>query len=408
MGFNWIYLNPFHQPGFSGSLYAVKDYYRLHPLMQGDAESPPAELLRSFVRAACERDLHVMMDFVINHTSKDSLLVDEHPEFFLRTKDGALVSPSAIDPADARKVTVWGDLAEIDYTPRPARSKLMTFWKQILSHHAELGFRGFRCDAAYKVPGEVWEELIKEGRSHSDVVFFAETLGCRQSEMEQLAGAGFDYFFNSAKWWDFRAPWLLDQYESFRHVAPSVAFPESHDTPRLATELAENGVTEFRLVEATYRLRYLFATFFSSGVMMPMGFEYGYRRKLHVVSTRPQDVEQPLFDLTAFVARANQMKREVAALREEGPQRRLTSAKSPVVALLRATADGASRALALINPSRDEAYTVPAQQLLGNLGQGWRLVCETGPDAMEGNLASGKQLRLRPLAMHVLASDSAG
>ncbi len=31
MGFNAVYINPFHYPGFSGSLYAVKDYYRLNP-----------------------------------------------------------------------------------------------------------------------------------------------------------------------------------------------------------------------------------------------------------------------------------------------------------------------------------------------------------------------------------------
>jgi hypothetical protein len=26
MGFNWLYVNPFRDPGFPGSLYAVKDY----------------------------------------------------------------------------------------------------------------------------------------------------------------------------------------------------------------------------------------------------------------------------------------------------------------------------------------------------------------------------------------------
>lgn len=29
MGFNWLFLNPIQYPGFSGSLYAVKDLYRL-------------------------------------------------------------------------------------------------------------------------------------------------------------------------------------------------------------------------------------------------------------------------------------------------------------------------------------------------------------------------------------------
>ena len=35
MRFNAVYINPFHYPGFSGSLYAVKDYYRLNPRFRG-------------------------------------------------------------------------------------------------------------------------------------------------------------------------------------------------------------------------------------------------------------------------------------------------------------------------------------------------------------------------------------
>ena len=40
MGFDWVYLNPFHETGGSGSLYAVKDPFRLDPRFRdGDAGS---------------------------------------------------------------------------------------------------------------------------------------------------------------------------------------------------------------------------------------------------------------------------------------------------------------------------------------------------------------------------------
>src|SRR5260370_16722141 len=39
MGFNAVSVNPFHYPGFSGSLYAVKAYYLLNPPFP--AVSPP-------------------------------------------------------------------------------------------------------------------------------------------------------------------------------------------------------------------------------------------------------------------------------------------------------------------------------------------------------------------------------
>ena len=32
LGFTAVFVNPFHETGFSGSLYSIKDYFRLNPL----------------------------------------------------------------------------------------------------------------------------------------------------------------------------------------------------------------------------------------------------------------------------------------------------------------------------------------------------------------------------------------
>ncbi|HLO75366.1 MAG TPA: alpha-amylase family glycosyl hydrolase, partial [Magnetospirillum sp.] len=112
MGFDWVYVNPFHAPGFSGSLYAVKDYFRLHPDL--DDGRPMDEQLGEFVRRAEGVGLRVMMDLVVNHTSKDADLVAQHPDWFVRDEAGALVSPVAVDPDDPTQATEWGDLARLD------------------------------------------------------------------------------------------------------------------------------------------------------------------------------------------------------------------------------------------------------------------------------------------------------
>src|ERR1700740_2796168 len=109
MGFNAVYVNPFHYPGFSGSLYAVKDYYRLNPRFRAGETADDETLLRSFTEAARASGLRVIMDLVVNHTSKDSVLAAEHPQWFTRDAAGEMVSPYAIDPDDARRKTVWGD-----------------------------------------------------------------------------------------------------------------------------------------------------------------------------------------------------------------------------------------------------------------------------------------------------------
>ena len=59
MGFNAIYVNPFHYPGFSGSLYAVKDYYRLNPRFRGSEPGDDEHLLCGFTEAARTHGLRV-------------------------------------------------------------------------------------------------------------------------------------------------------------------------------------------------------------------------------------------------------------------------------------------------------------------------------------------------------------
>lgn len=383
MGFDWIFLNPFHAPGASGSLYAVADYYRLHPALDGEGEEGDRRLAR-FIAAAADHGISVMMDLVVNHTAKDSGLVAEHPGWYARDHAGEVRSPFAVDPDNPGLVTVWHDLAELDYSDRPERAEMLGYWNGVIGHYLRLGIRGFRCDAAYKVPGMVWAELIGTARGADPAVsFFAETLGAALHEVDQLRPAGFDYFFNSSKWWDFRAGWLLDQYEQFRHLAPSIAFPESHDTPRLA---AESGGSE-----RESRFRYLFAACFASGVMMPIGYELGFRRPLHVVQTRPSDWEEPAFDITGFIAAVNQMKAEIPVLNEEGPQERFTAPEEPVVGLLRQARQGPQRTAMLINPDPHDVQSFDPHRLANAMG--------TDPGGLREITPLGEDLSLDPVRL---------
>lgn len=404
MGFTWIFLNPFHEPGFSGSLYAVKDYRRLNPLFRGDARRDDDALLAEFVEDAARHGLAVAMDLVPNHTAKDSVLVHDHPDWFAREPDGSLRSPGAVDPDDPAKVTVWDDLAEIDYADRPGRAQIVDYWQGVVGHYARLGFRGFRGDAAYKVPAAVWRGIIAAARAERrDAVFLAETLGCRPDEVTALHDAGFDYIFNSAKWWDFKAPWLIEQYEAFRHIAPSIAFPESHDTERLVADLARQGVNEPTTVEAVYRRNYLFAAAFSAGVMMPIGYEFGFRRKLDVVRTRPSDWEKPLFDLSPFIAEVNRMKSSAAPLNVEGPLKWSPPHDSEALALCR-SANGQGSAVIVVNTDQRRAQNVAASRLVA-LGATPPAV-EITPSHHGTRLMLRSMLRLQPAEARVFLSGN--
>lgn len=345
MGFAWLYVNPFHYPGFSGSLYAVKDYERLHPALVPASGASGIEALAPVLGEIRGLGLSTMMDLVVNHTSRDSPLVTAHPGWFRRHASGEVVSPRAVDPDHPERFTVWGDLAEVDNEGAEDRDALWAFWESLVARGLELGFDGFRCDAAYKVPAALWRRLIERARGRRpNTVFVAETLGCTLEQTQALAAVGFDYFYNSSKWWDFEAPWCLEQHERFRRVAPSIAFPESHDTERLA---AETGGSE-----AVQRQRYAFAAFFSCGVQLTMGYELGCRRRLDVVTTRPGDREPALFDLTGFIRRVNALKRRHPLLAGEGVLRSAEGAAD--VTVLRRWSDdaGTHRGFVVINRDR--------------------------------------------------------
>uniref|UniRef100_A0A7C3SL85 Alpha-amylase n=1 Tax=Desulfobacca acetoxidans TaxID=60893 RepID=A0A7C3SL85_9BACT len=361
MGFNWVFLNPLHPPGLSGSLYAVKDYFSINPQFWPESGEDPEVALVRFIKKAEQRGLKVMLDLVINHTAIDSPLVKEHPEWYAKNEDGSIKHPGAIDPGDATKVTVWGDLAELAYWPVPDPEGLLNFWAAVLSKYLSWGFRGFRADAAYKIPGWFWRPIIEGARGRDpELQFFAETLGCRLEELAQLADAGFDYICNSSKWWDFQAEWCLEQYNRFRHLAPSISFPETHDTERVAAESGSNP--------AVARQRYLFAAFFSTGLMIPVGFEFGFKKRLHVVKTRPEDWETPTYDLTDFITRVNRLKLGCPVLVEEGPVTRLSPRKRPVVVLLKSRDQGKGRVVAVINAS-PKVQKANLQKILDFLGE---------------------------------------
>jgi len=393
MGFTWIFLNPIHTPGMSGSLYAVKDYFGLNPLFYPQPGKDPEAALVHFLREAALRNLKVMMDLVINHTAIDSPLVAEHPEWYAKDEQGHIKHPGAIDPADATRVTVWGDLAELEYWPPPDPEGLLHYWDAVLSKYLGLGFLGFRADAAYKIPGDFWDRLINEARALSPgVQFFAETLGCRLDECSQLASSGFDFLYNSSKWWDFQADWCLEQYNMFRRLAPSVGFPESHDTDRLAAESGGNPEVA--------RQRYLFAAFFSTGLMMPMGYEYGFKRRLNVVTTRLEDWEAKTYDLSSYIAGVNRMKQGCPVLLEEGPMVRANPEGETVTLLLKSRERQPGRVLAVINSTlKDQPVQLTnLKEMLGKPMRAWQ---DLTPDTIPLKLKPEMEFTLAPACLRI-------
>lgn len=361
MGFNWIYINPLHYPGFSGSLYSVKDYYAYNPMF---LEGPdPEKELKRVLAEAHRRGLKVMMDLVINHTAIDSILVEDHPEWYAKDKTGNIKNPSCLDGTE---VIVWGDLAQIDNKKSPEREKLWKYWLDLIRHGLSLGFDGFRCDAAYHIPEELWDYLISNVKEeYPQVMFFGETLGCTAKETLSVANAGFDYIFNSSKYWDFKEEWFLTEYRKVVGCAPSISFPESHDTPRMADETNGN--------QALIKMRYAFSALLSSGVMIPIGYEYGFRTRLDVCHTQPYDWETPSFDLSSYIALVNDIKKNHRVFNEDQDIEVVEYENQQIFCFTKETNDKAEKAFVILNTDTEGWQKVEFQDLHATVGRkNWR------------------------------------
>jgi starch synthase (maltosyl-transferring) len=340
MGFDWVFVNPIQQLGASRSLYSIADYFRFNPvLLDSQSAASPEEQVRQMTAQARAAGLKVMIDLVLNHSAIDSPLTREHPKWFVRGAGGRIANSSCEHNG---KTVVWLDLAQFDHQHTKDAEGLYRYCLSVVEYLAGLGFEGFRCDAAYQVPRPFWQRLIADiKKSHPQVCFVAETLGCTADQTRETASAGFDFVFNSSKWWDFQAWWLLAQYNLVRDVAGSISFAESHDTPRLCEELGGNldGIKQ----------RYLFSALFSAGLMMPMGFEFGARKPLHVINTTPSDWERDGIDLSTFITKVNAIKKARPVFLEESPASVLPCNNPNILLMWKASARHKDEALIILN-----------------------------------------------------------
>ncbi|HEY5716837.1 MAG TPA: alpha-amylase family glycosyl hydrolase, partial [Psychromonas sp.] len=303
-------------PGFSGSDYAIKNYYYYHPLYvtgKLDFENPEAyveegnKLLKKVCQEADQRGMKIMMDLVINHTAFDSPLSKEHPDWYERDHDGQLIHPGA---QDGDNWVEWKDLAQIDNANSRDRDNLWNYWLEMMLFYMDLGIRGFRCDAAYHVPSDLWRFLIPRVKEkYPDALFLGETLGCQPEQVVDIAGAGFDFISNSFKWWDLREQWFLNQSREYSNHAPSISFPENHDTIRCADEFDGN--------QHQALLRYELGAYICSSISTTIGFEYGFQRQIHVVNANPSWWEPVRYDISYEIAKINAIKASYDVLQED-------------------------------------------------------------------------------------------
>lgn len=148
--------------GTLGSYYAVKDYTAVNPEFGSMAD------FKAMVAQAHGLGMHVILDWVANHTAWDHAWVAEHNDWYKKNDKGAIF-PVTFNPGPDAEY--WTDVVALDYT-QPALWKGMTdamaFWVR------EAGVDGFRCDVAGLVPVAFWNQARAQLNQIKPVFMLAE------------------------------------------------------------------------------------------------------------------------------------------------------------------------------------------------------------------------------------------
>ena len=159
IGIIWIMpINPIgekNRKGTLGSYYSVKNYKAVNP------EFGTIDDFRNLVNEIHKQGMHVILDWVANHTSWDNILVKTHPDFYKKDSLGNFMAP----------VPDWTDVIALNYN-NPGlwiyMENTMEYWIR------ESGIDGFRCDVADMVPTPFWNFVRKELEKIKPVFMLAE------------------------------------------------------------------------------------------------------------------------------------------------------------------------------------------------------------------------------------------
>ena len=83
--------------------------------------------------------------------------------------------------------------------------------------------------------------------------------------------------------------------------------------------------------------------------MIPMGFEFGFRKKPHVVRTTPADWESTGIDLTSFIRKVNNIKERYRVFQEEAMIQMQTEGNPQVLVMWKGSTLTDQEALLILN-----------------------------------------------------------
>lgn len=284
LGVQGLWLLPVH-PSPSYHKYDVSDYYSIHP------DYGTLNDYRKFVKEAHKRNMVVLLDLVVNHTSNRIKWFQEaskgrssaYRDYYIWSEDSADFKAEPFHwhaPRDTKGKPLkgpkyygffWWEMPDLNYDNLKVRQeihKIASFWLK------DVGIDGFRVDAAkYIYPEDQvekniqwWNEFRLEAEKiRKDVIIIGEVWG-KAKEVAPFIKSGMTACFNFQladsirislreekdhwvlqSWWQIR-----DIYVKQKEAFEDAIFLSNHDMNRIMTDIGNK--TEKGKVAATLLL----------------------------------------------------------------------------------------------------------------------------------------------------------
>jgi starch synthase (maltosyl-transferring) len=217
--------------GMYGSPYATTDYFGIdHTLARFSRYKTIEDQFIDLTSSIHGLGAKVFLDMVINHTGWASSINFTHRHWLKVDKEGKILSPGAWD-------VTWGDLVELDYRHRD----LWQYMAMVFLAWCERGIDGFRLDAGYMVPLQVWQYIIAKVRQKfPDTLFLLEGLGGPWETTETLLTMGQMNWAYSELFQNYSRRQIIDYLAYAQKTSNAkgvmVHYVETHDNDRIANK----------------------------------------------------------------------------------------------------------------------------------------------------------------------------
>lgn len=163
LGVDIVYLLPIspigklNRKGTLGSPYSIEDYTKINPELGNEED------FKKVIKACHDRNMKVMIDIVYNHTSRDSWIKENHPEWMFHDKEGKI----------SDKVADWSDVYDLDYN----HQELIDYLVDVIYYYSSLGVDGYRFDVASLIKKEFFIALKKMlNEKYPETILLAESV----------------------------------------------------------------------------------------------------------------------------------------------------------------------------------------------------------------------------------------